>query len=111
MKQLIALSILALAAASNPVGAAGDAAKTPAAVKASASLKSLDPAKGRFHQRHVKKLKLACTSCHSPETKDNAFLRRDEALPAGMPGQVDRSACLGCHQEPAKPSWYKAAAR
>lgn len=111
MKRLIAFFVLALATATFPAGAAGDAVKKPAAGKTSASTNSLDPSKGRFHQRHVKKLKMDCTSCHSPETKDDLFLRRDKTWPAGMPGQVDRSFCLSCHQEPAKPSWYKAAAR
>lgn len=111
MKRLIAFSILVLATATFPAGAANDAVKKPAAANtSSASANSLDPTKGRFHQRHVKKLKMDCTGCHSPETKDDLFLRRDKALPAGMPGQVDRTVCLSCHQEPAKPSWYKAAA-
>ncbi len=111
MKRLIAFSILALASATFPAGAAGDAVKKPAAAKTSASANSLDRTNGRFHQRHLKKLKMDCTNCHSPETKDDLFLRRDKTQPAGMPGQVDRSVCLSCHQEPARPSWYKAAAR
>ena len=111
MKQLIALLFLALAVVSAPLVAADDVAKTPAAAKSAAGVKSMDPAKGRFHQTHTKKLKMACTTCHSSEVKDALFLRKNDVVPAGMPGQVDRSVCLGCHQEPAKPAWYGTAAR
>ena len=111
MKQLIALLILGLAFTSTPLGAADDAAKKPAAVKSAAGVKSMDPVKGRFHQVHNKKLKLACDGCHSSEAKDTLFLRQDDVMPAAMPGQVDRSLCLGCHQQPNKPTWYGAAAR
>ena len=109
MKQLIALLFLGLAVVSVPVGADDDAAKKAAPAKAAAGMKSLDPVKGRFHQTHSRKLKMACTNCHSPEVKDVLFLRKDDVLPAAMPGQVDRSVCLACHQEPAKPAWYRAA--
>lgn len=111
MKHVIAFLILALAGTSVSLSAADDAARKPAPVKAAAGVKSMDPAKGRFHQIHIKKLKMACSSCHSTEAKDALYLRKDDVLPAGMTGQVDRSLCLGCHQEPNKPTWYGAAAR
>ena len=110
MRQLIALLVLLGFAVSSTTFAAEEA-KKPSSTKTTAGTRSLDPAKGRFHQVHTKKQKMACTNCHSTEVKDALFLRRDEALPAGMPGQVDRSLCLGCHQEPAKPTWYGSAAR
>ena len=109
MKQLIALIFLGLAVVIAPLAVADDAAKKPAAAKSVAGVKSMDPAKGRFHQTHTKKLKMVCTNCHSAEVKDPLFLRRDDVVPAGMPGQVDRSLCLSCHQEPSKPAWYGAA--
>ena len=109
MKQLIALFVFGGALVSAPLGAAADAAKKPAAVKSAAGVKSMNSAKGRFHHTHTKKLKMACTNCHSSEVKDELFLRKNDVVPAGMPGQVDRSLCLGCHQEPNKPTWYGAA--
>ena len=109
MKQLITLLFLGLAVVNAPLVAADDASKKPAVEKSATSVKSLDPAKGRFHRTHTKKLKMACTDCHSGEIKDALFLRRNDVAPAGMPGQVDRSLCLGCHQEPSKPAWYGAA--
>jgi hypothetical protein len=69
-------------------------------------VKSLDPAKGDFHRLHTRKLKMTCSGCHSAESKDILFLRRNDVVPAAMPGQVDRKVCLGCHNSPAKPSWY-----
>ena len=104
MKTFAAFLIFALAAASMPLVAADDAGKKPVAVRASAG-KSMDPAKGRFHQRHAKKLGMECGTCHSSAAQDTLFLRKDEALPSGMT-QVDRSLCLGCHQGSAKPAWY-----
>ena len=105
MNTFVALLMLSLAVTSMPLGAADEAAKKPAAVKTSAG-KSMDPAKGRFHQRHNKKLGMECGTCHSGEAQDTLFLRKDEALPVGMPAPVDRSVCLGCHQGSAKPAWY-----
>ena len=108
MKKAIALFILGLAIASTSAGAA-EGVKSPAAPKSSAN--GLDPAKGRFHQIHTRKLKLGCSTCHSRDTKDPLFLRKDDVVPASMPGQVDRSVCLGCHQEPNKPAWYGASSK
>ena len=111
MKRLIALLIFGLAATSMTLGAAENVSKQPAAAKSGAAKKSLYVANGRFHQVHTRKLQFACSSCHAPEQQDVLFLRKDEALPAGMPGQVDRQVCVACHQQPNKPAWYGAAAR
>ena len=111
MKRLIALLILGLAVTSMPLVAAEDAGKPAAVAKPAVGKKSMDPANGRFHQVHTKKLKFECTSCHSSEQQDVLFLRKDDVLPAGMPGPVDRHLCLSCHQQPSKPTWYGAAAR
>ena len=104
MKHLIALLVLGLAVASMPLGAADDAGKKPAAKKPTAGL-TLDPAKGRFHQVHTKKLSLQCGNCHGTEQKDTLFLRGGEAQ--GI-GPVDRNGCLACHKSPGKPAWYDA---
>ena len=74
-------------------------------------VKSLDPSKGYFHQLHIQKMKMACTGCHSTEAKDILFLRKDDVVPAAMPGQVDRAICLGCHAAPSKPAWYGVSAQ
>jgi hypothetical protein len=66
---------------------------------------------GYFHQLHVKKMSMTCTTCHSAETRDILFLRKDRVMPAAMPGPADRSICLGCHQAPSKPTWYGPSAR
>ena len=109
MKQFISMIFLGLAVVSAPLAAAEDAAKKPASAKSGAGTKSMDPATGRFHQTHTKRLKIVCTTCHSAEFKDPLFLRKNDVVPAAMPGQVDRSLCLSCHQEPNKPAWYGAA--
>ena len=109
MRQRIPAVLLAFTLATLPALAADGAAKAPAA-KPAAGAKSLDPAKGRFHLVHTKKLKLDCISCHSSEQKDVLFVRKDEPLQGGMP-QVDRQFCTSCHAAPAKPTWYGAASR
>lgn len=106
MKRLIAAIVLGMAVAAMPAVAADDAAKNPTA-KPVASAKSLDPVKGSFHRAHTQKLKMACDNCHAPELKDALFLRGAEVSASG-PGPVDRGICLGCHQAPAKPTWYGA---
>ena len=110
MNRLTAILILGLAVISMPLVAAEDGAKKPVAVKAAGN-KSMDPVRGRFHQIHTRKLQLGCTNCHTSEQQDILFLRKDEALPVGMPGQVDRHMCAACHTQPGKPAWYGAAAR
>jgi hypothetical protein len=67
---------------------------------------TLDPGTGYFHQVHTKNLGMTCTTCHSAENRDILFLRKDDVVPAEMPGQVNRSICLGCHKAPGKPTWY-----
>lgn len=104
MRRLIFAVLLGFAIGTLPVSAADNAPKTPAAGK------TIDPAKGRFHQVHTKKLKLACDACHAADNKDVLFLRKDEALAGGMP-QVDRQLCASCHTAPNKPAWYGAAVR
>ena len=74
-------------------------------------VKSLDPAKGYFHRVHTQKMKLGCNGCHSTEAKDILFLRKDDVVPAAMPGQVDRAICQGCHTAPSKPAWYGLSAK
>ncbi len=106
MKRLIAALVVGIAVAALPALAADDAAKQPAA-KPAASAKSLDPVKGAFHRTHTQKLKMACDGCHATELKDVLFLRGAEVTASG-PGPVDRGICLGCHQAPAKPTWYGA---
>jgi hypothetical protein len=67
---------------------------------------TLDPGTGYFHQVHAKNLGMPCVTCHSSENRDILFLRKDDAVPAEMPGQVNRSICLGCHKAPGRPAWY-----
>ena len=67
---------------------------------------TLDPRTGYFHQVHTKNLGMTCATCHSSENRDVLFLRKDDVVPAEMPGQVNRSVCLGCHKAPGKPTWY-----
>ena len=102
MKSPIAPLLLVLALTSMPLGAADDAGKKPAATKPVAGTR-MDPAKGRFHRAHTKRLSLQCDTCHAGEQKDLLFLRSGETQ--GI-GPVDRNTCLGCHKSPAKPSWY-----
>lgn len=98
------LAILLTAGAIAAVSFAADAA-------ARKTVRSLDPANGQFHQLHTKKTKMGCGSCHSAGAKDVLFLRKDDVVPAAMPGQVDRKLCLGCHAAPSKPTWYGLSAR
>lgn len=92
-------SLVALAGLAAVVSFAADAAPKK-------GVRSLDPVRGAFHQVHAKKLKLGCGDCHSRDVTDILFLRRNDVVPAAMPGQVDRRICLGCHTAPAKPAWY-----
>lgn len=109
MKNPLALGILAIAALGLAAGAIGVAMKQGAAQ--TAGVYALDLAKGSFHPLHNQTLKLPCATCHSPDTQDILFLRKDEPLPAGMPDPVDRKVCLSCHQAPGQPTWYGAAPR
>jgi len=106
MKCLIAVAVLGMAMAALPAAGA-DVSTTKSAAKPAASAKSLDPVKGAFHRTHTQKLKMSCDTCHGTEPKDVLFLRGAEVAMSG-PGPVDRAACLGCHQAPAKPTWYGA---
>jgi hypothetical protein len=81
------------------------------AAAADSEKRSLNPVDGRFHKIHTQNLKMGCGACHSAEQKDILFLRKDEPLPVGMPGQVDRHTCLSCHTKPAQPAWYGGAAK
>ena len=105
MRRLIAAALLGVAVVALHATAADSATKSPAA-KPVADAKSLDPMKGSFHRVHTKKLKLACDSCHASVLEDILFLRGAEVSAAGSPGPVDRAMCAGCHQAPAKPTWY-----
>ena len=105
MRRLIAAVVLGLAMTGTPA-LADDAVKQPA--KPVAAVKSMDPVKGSFHRVHTQKLKLACDTCHGSELKDVLFLRGAEVAASGA-GPVDRAICAGCHQAPAKPTWYGAA--
>jgi hypothetical protein len=105
MKRLPVLLMMSIVATAGSIGSAASATKK-APPKQPAAERSLDPAKGRFHQIHTKQLGMTCNTCHSPGTRDTWFLRRDDVVPAAMPGQVDRKLCIGCHTAPAKPAWY-----
>jgi hypothetical protein len=109
MKNPLALTIVGLFALGLAAGTI-DAAMNQSAAQ-TAEVKSLDLQKGSFHKQHNQTLKLPCATCHSPSSQDTLFLRKDEPLPAGMPGRVDRTVCLSCHKAPAKPTWYGAAPR
>lgn len=98
------LTLLALAGAVAMISLAADAAPKK-------GMMSLDPTKSYFHQTHTQNLKMSCSSCHSTERKDILFLRKDDVVPAAMPGQVDRHVCLGCHNAPSRPTWYGLSAR
>lgn len=111
MRRLLAAMTMGLAALAMPVIAADDAAKKPATTKTAAGIKSMDPIKGRFHRQHNQRLKMACDTCHSGGQTDILFLRKDDVVPAGMPGQVNRQICLACHTQPNKPTWYGASAQ
>ncbi len=104
MRRLVAAFVTGLAMAALPAVAA-DVTQAKPAPKSAAASKSLDPATGRFHRIHTQKLKMSCDSCHATELKDTLFLR-GAAVAASGPGPVDRAVCLGCHQAPAKPTWY-----
>jgi len=106
MRRLIAAMVLGMAMVALPAAGA-DVSTTKPAAKPVASAKSLDPVKGAFHRTHTQKLKMSCDTCHSAELKDVLFLRGAEVVASG-PGPVDRALCLGCHQAPAKPTWYGA---
>ena len=106
MKRLLAAMVLGITMAALPAAAA-DVTTTKPAAKPAASGKSLDPATGGFHRAHTQKLKMSCDTCHAAELKDVLFLRGAEVVTSG-PGPVDRAVCLGCHQAPAKPTWYGA---
>ena len=111
MKRAFAAIAVCFAMLTMPVVAADDAAKKPAATKAAAGTKSMDPVKGRFHRQHNQKLKMACDTCHSGGQTDILFLRKDDVPAPGMPGQVNREVCASCHTAPAKPAWYGATSR
>src|SRR3972149_7700812 len=98
MKNPLALTILGFLALGLAAGVIDAAMKQSAAQ--TAAVKSLDPQKGSFHPLHNQTLKLPCATCHSPTTQDTLFLRKDEPLPAAMPGQGDRQICLSVHQAP-----------
>ena len=66
----------------------------------------MDPAKGSFHQKHVKKLKLGCDTCHDATGADVLVVKKAEG--GASPGAINREACRGCHQAPGKPTWYAA---
>ena len=112
MKQLIALlvaviAIVGLWASSGLAQSSGAAPATDVArPKRAVVIKSLDPIKGRFHRMHANRLKMNCASCHGAGEPDVLFLRRNDVVPAAMPGQVNRKICLTCHKAPAKPTWY-----
>ena len=108
MKKLLALAILGIVTVGFATGPVDAATKKGPKIT---GIKTLDPVKGRFHRLHTRNLKLQCGSCHSSNTQDLLFLRRNEPVPANMPGQVNRKVCLSCHQTPGKPTWYGAAKR
>ncbi len=97
-----ALVLLSVAAA---LALASASARGAPAMKKGLPL-SLDPNKGYFHRLHTRNLKLGCTACHAQDNHDILFLRKDHPMPPGMPGRVDRTVCLSCHQAPAQPTWY-----
>ena len=97
------LFVLTVSGVWTTVGVAQQAAK-PRVVAAS----SLDPVKGRFHQRHARKLKMTCGNCHGAGQPDVLFLRSNDVVSTAMPGPVNRAICLPCHQAPNKPAWYGA---
>ena len=69
----------------------------------------MDSKKGRFHNIHVDALGADCSSCHfgGRYGDDVLLLRKYEFLPKRAQGQVDRSACLACHQKGGVASeWY-----
>jgi hypothetical protein len=105
MTRWIALLFFALTVSGvwTTVGVAQQAVK-PRVVAAN----SLDPVKGRFHQRHARKLKMTCGNCHGAGQPDVLFLRGNDVVSAAMPGPVNRAICLPCHQVPNKPAWYGA---
>lgn len=99
MKRLIAIGLFAGIAAAGLAGAADSGGKTAAKVNVG-TLKSMNPATGRFHKIHTQQLKMACESCHSsePPAPGEPWLRKDEPLPKGMPGRVAQEPCLACHK-------------
>jgi hypothetical protein len=72
------------------------------ALPAAAGVNQMDPAKGSFHKKHAK-AKVECTTCHDTKTVDVLVV---EQASAKAPGPINREVCLGCHQAPAKPTWY-----
>lgn len=110
MRRLILTAMLGAMALSLPsyaadAPAAKATAEAPAAkAPAKASANRMDPAKGSFHKKHAQKLKLACDTCHDGSKTDVLVVKSG----AG-PAPINREVCLGCHQSPAKPTWYGAA--
>jgi hypothetical protein len=74
------------------------------ALPAAAGVNQMDPAKGSFHKKHAK-AKVECTTCHDAKVTDVLVV---EQASARSPGPINRTVCLGCHQSPAKPTWYGA---
>ena len=61
-----------------------------------------------FHDVHTKTVNLECTACHKTQEAPS-YVRAEagvlEVSPTNALREVDRKACLGCHQAGPKP-WY-----
>lgn len=54
----------------------------------------------RYHNIHNEVLAMDCMSCHISDYSDDYLYQRKYKIPVrGMPGPVDRGACLSCHRE------------
>lgn len=104
MRRLLLATMFGAIALALPAIAA-DAPAKAATTKPATTVNRMDLAKGSFHKKHAQKLKLACETCHDPKVTDVLVVRQASA---GSPGPINREVCLGCHQSPAKPTWYGA---
>lgn len=62
---------------------------------------SLKKRSGRFHKIHADELSMSCNHCHGgAEYKDDYLnLSKDRPQTKANPGRVEKSVCLGCHQQ------------
>ena len=101
MRRLIAVMVAGFALALVPAYAAD----APAKPKAAAVAAKAKPGMERMHDVHKNKLGMECNDCHAPPQPVDILLIRKSSMP------VDRNACVTCHREPARFSWYGSVAR
>lgn len=63
--------------------------------------RSMDFKHGRFHEIHADILLMECSSCHIGDNYREGVLNfsKYKPWPVKAKGELERSVCLGCHQE------------